>query len=198
MKMDDILLEIPKDIDPIDWHNINDLAKNHQLFLKLSADEHKKLILNISAGISIYRLSSQYFCLDPKDKRVTYFMHYLVGNNGKIGDFVWQSLVWTNPKYAYLSGLPQKIFFEQLLPKFGTIITDSEQTWDGKRFWKLRLRDAFDLGLNVYYYNFQDHQCIKMEDYGDFENIEEEVWGPSDLRKMRRMLITSKTLSERR
>lgn len=81
------------------------------------------------------------------------------------------------------------------MPKFGTILTDSEQTWDGKRFWKHRIAEAFDNNLNVYFYDFSNHTIIKLNDNQDFRQAEliYDIWG-SNKHKMKRIVISNKEL----
>lgn len=191
-----LLKEMPQNIEPLDWHSINDPEENRLLYQKLSTNKYKKHIMQIFSNADLHQLGSQFFCLDSKMKRVTYYMKYEVGNNGKLGSFVWQSLVWSLPSAAYVAGLPQLIFFEKLLPKFGTIATDSQQTWDGRRFWKLRIADAFNKQLNVFFYNFANHEIIKIDSYDDFESLSarKDVWGETDKHKMKRMVISNKDL----
>lgn len=186
----------PMDIDDLDWHDLNIIEKNKAEYRVLSANKWKKLVKRINDYASIYKHNSKYFCLDNKLHELTYFMKYQVGNNGKIGDYVWQSLVWTNPIATYIEGYPQQMFFEFLLPKFGTIITDSEQTWNGKRFWIYRIQDAFNMGLNVYFYDFSTQNIIKMQNYQDFVHAQRmyDIWGDTNKHLMKRMLLTNKEL----
>lgn len=187
---------MPMNIDDLDWHDLYDIKKNRQFYKDLSANQYKKELLKVFSDATIYQLKSQFFCLDDNAERVTYYMKYEVGNNSKIGSFVYQSLVWVHEGSPYLSGIPQKIFFEQLLPKFGTIITDSQQTWHGKRFWKLRIAEAFEKNLNVYFYDFSNHHITKIEDYSGFEEAEmhNDIWGPFNAHKMKRIIISNKEL----
>jgi hypothetical protein len=192
-----MLQEMPQDIESIDWHKLNDSSENEELYRKLNTSKYKKHILTAFDKAEIFQQGSQYFCLDARMKQITYYMKYEVKNNGKLGSYVWQSLVWTYPAASYISGVPQKMFFEYLLPKFGTIIADSQQTWDGKRFWRLRLAEAFQKKLNVYFYDFSNHAIEKIDDYKHFEECDKRrgIWGPSDLNQMKRMVISNKDLS---
>ena len=82
------------------------------------------------------------------------------------------------------------------MSKFGTILTDSEQTWDGKRFWGRRISEAFDKGLNVYLYDFSNHKIINIEDNTHFRQAEliHDIWGTTNKHKMKRMVISNKEL----
>ena len=183
-------------ISPIDWHNLNDIEKNQMQFKIFTINKYKKIIEQVDNFATIYKLGSQYFCLDVKFRKVTYYMKYQVSNNGKLGDVVWQSLVWIDPGAPYIRGYPQNIFFNYLLPKFSTIITDSEQTWDGRRFWNWRIIDAFNMNLNVYFYDFANHKIVKMNNVDDFRQAQSiyDIWGNTNRHLMKRMLITNKEL----
>lgn len=196
MKLEELLMEIPRDIGNIDWHFLNKVDQNKEFYKELAANKYKKVIEKLTPTATVYRIGSQYFCLDLDFKQVTYYMKFEVGNNGKIGSYVWQSLVWTNDSFEYTKHYPQKIFFRDLLPKFGNIITDSEQTWDGKRFWVYRIIDAFNMGLNVYFYDFGSHNIIKMNDMNDFVQAQStyDIWGVSNAHSMKRMIITKNQL----
>lgn len=196
MKIEDILIETPLNIENIDWHYLNDDVKNREMYRIFAIKKFKKVVEQVNSVATIYRDGSQYFCLDTELKRITYYMKFEVGNNGKIGDYVWQSLVWRDFTIRYLSTIPQKMFFKYLLPKFGCILTDSEQSWDGRRFWALRISDAFTMNLNVYFYNFDGHKLVKMNNINDFRQVQAQydVWGGNDKHRMKRMVITNKIL----
>lgn len=196
MKVEDILIETPMDIDDIDGHFLNDVQQNRDFYRVLVGKKWKKSIETLSPNAIVYKDRSQYFCLDRELKLVTYYMTYEVNNNSKIGDYVWQSLVWTNDTVPYIRYYPQKIFFKDLLPKFGTIMTDSKQTWNGKRFWRYRIQDAFNMNLNVYFYNFDGHVIVKMNDMNDFRQAQSnyDIWGGTNKHLMKRMLLTTKEL----
>lgn len=185
-----------QDIDSLDWHKLNEPSENEEIYRKFSADKYKKSVLKVFDKAEIFKDGSRYFCLDSRLKRVTYYMKYEVKNNGRLGQFVWQSLVWSFPAASYISGIPQKMFFEFLLPKFGTIVTDSQQTWDGKRFWRLRIAEALEKKLNVYFYDFSNHEIEKIEDYDHFAecDLKRGIWGPSNIHQMKRMVISNKEL----
>lgn len=191
-----LLQEMPQDITQLDYHSLNNKTTNEKLYKKLSAIKYKKHIMTVFDKAYLYKEGANFFCLDDKLQRVTYYMTYNVTSVSKLGRSVWQTLVWADPLASYISGIPQKIFFDHLLTKFDTILTDSQQTWDGKRFWKLRIADAFEKNLNVFFYNFANHELIKINNRDDLEaytNLKD-IWGPSNLHKMKRIVISSKDL----
>jgi hypothetical protein len=200
MKANEIILEMPQLIDDLydmDWndHSLNRNIYNN--FLR-SKYRNKEKILQLSDFASIYKQGSEYFCLDSSVKRVTYFMKYQVSNNGILGQFVWQSLVWTDPEFhpIYLQNIPANIFFNHLLPKFHTIVTDSHQTWNGRRFWELRIADALHKNLNVYFFNFQNRELIPVKSYAELHEFQRkyDIWGAAPSSTMKRMVISDKEL----
>jgi hypothetical protein len=136
-------------------------------------------------------------CLDTQLEQITYDMTFEKRNHHKLGEYVWQSGVWVKEGYSYLDGLARKIFFDFLLKDNQVILTDSVQSWDGKRFWMNCIGRAFDKGLNVYYFDFKTEELIKIKDkqtWEAFKNEHKDIWGKTDRHKMKRMIITSKTL----
>lgn len=206
MKLIDVfrnLYESPMNIPDIDWHDLNIDEKNAKLYKDLIRKKYQRKIkiLQLTDYAVVYQYKTEYFCLDSNAKRVTYYMKYQVGNNGVLYNYVWQSLVWIDPKYHYdyLDKIPAKIFFEYLLPKYHTIITDSEQTWYGKRFWQYRIIDALKKGLNVYFFDFDTKKLKQLHVYDELSNYQAEydIWGETNIHKMKRMVITDRTYPER-
>ena len=180
-----------------------DIEKNKRFYRHCigKAYKYKEKILELNDHAIIYRFKSEYFCLDSELKRVTYYLKYKVDNNGTLGQYVWQSLVWVDPTIQdrYLTGIPKQIFFDYLLPKFHTIITDSEQTFYGKRFWQQSIAMAFDKNLNVYFFDFAGRILKKLQsidELADFQNTYD-IWGPAKKHEMKRMVITDKELTEK-
>lgn len=200
MKIEDLFEMSPKEIDSLDWFALNDPEENRKEYVKRLRGkfQYKKLILKFSETAAIYQHGNEFFCMDAKLQRITYYMSYEVAKHRKIGNYVWQSLVWTSAvvHISYLKEIPQKIFWEQLFPKFGTILTDSEQTWQGRRFWEYRIAEALEKKLNVYYFDFAKNQLEKLNDFDELRIFQQKynIWGEQDANALRRMLITSKKL----
>ncbi|MDF4310680.1 hypothetical protein P3697_26995 [Vibrio parahaemolyticus] len=128
------------------------------------------------------------------DPRIAYAVKVQVSDE-KIGlSACTQVMVWANPRNEeVLLGFPRKIF-NHLLEKHVIMITDKEQTPDGKRFWERRISNAFEDGLFVYYNDASDGetnlQLIPDEDEF-FETYEPLGWG-DDPDHMHKMFIISK------
>ena len=62
-----------------------------------------------------------------------------------------QVIVWANPRNEeLLIGFPRKMF-NHLLQKYVIMVTDKQQTPDGKRFWERRIIQALDDNKFVYF-----------------------------------------------
>lgn len=192
------LFETPQTIQDLDNPTELDLVdkdKNRALYEAYSgpAYRYKKEVLKLTDAATIYQHKTEFFCLDTDLKKVTYYMRYKVGTHKKLGQYVWQSMVWVSPRVQarYMNGIARKIFFDFLLSKFHTILTDSEQTWKGQRFWEISIGAALDQSLKVFYFDFATQQVIPFTDNDDLSDFQKkyDIWGNSKTHALRRMII---------
>lgn len=203
MKLDEVdpLTEAPLLIADLDWHQLNDKEYNTQQYYELLKYKYKKEIYKLTDTASIYNIRTTYFCLDRERKQITYYMTCQVNSNKYLGSYVWQSLVWVNKKehlLGYMRDIPAKVFFEKLLTKYQTIITDSEQTWHGRRFWEYRVVEALHKGLNVYFYNFENNMLKQIHDADEVDQLQRQyqIWDANQVvAKKKRLVITTKTFN---
>jgi hypothetical protein len=91
-----------------------------------------------------------------------------------------QILVWASPENEdFLIGFPRKMF-NHFLQKYVVMITDKQQTFDGKRFWERRIVDAFRENHFVYFFdkNLSENKLQRIESSDDFfETFEPLGWG---------------------
>jgi hypothetical protein len=202
MKLED-LYETPRtiaDLDDPSELDLMDKVKNKAYYNEYSGPkyQHKKKLFDLTEYAAVFQYKTEFFCLDTNRKRVTYYMHYKVNNNKILGQYVWQSLVWTLDIVhgEYLVGVASKIFFDYLLPKFEVIVTDSEQTWKGQRFWKISIGTAINKGLNVYFYDFANHNIQQLTDTDELDDYQAkyDIWGIKPAHEMKRMVISNKKL----
>lgn len=193
MKIDHMLTEMPQIINNIDWHELNKIASNKQSYSKLLDLSNKRLIKKLTKDAFVYQQGCMFFCLDNSSKKVTYYMTFNVGASKTIGHFVYQSLVWVDDTVMYTKHLASNMFWYELFTNYESIITNSEQTWDGKRFWLNRIRDAFGNGLNVYLYDFKLQELTKMNSLSEFSDVHDlgEIWDNQPIFKSKRMVISS-------
>jgi hypothetical protein len=202
MKLEEIILvESPYSIPDLDWHDLNDPNKNKAGYAIFCGKkyQYKHKLMQLTENAAVYNQGTEYFCLDYESKRITYYMKNQVANKNFLGgNFAWQSMVWADPSKTskYLSGIPKKIFWEHLFKKYGTVVTDSEQTWHGRRFWEIRIAEALDNNINVYFCNFATKFIKKLEKFDDLNEyqLEYNIWGTQKGSDLKRMVITNKDL----
>lgn len=93
-------------------------------------------------------------------------------------------------------GIPKIVFFDYLLPTFGTIVTDTEQTADGKRFWMSAVVEALNNPSKYEVYIFDrsnvKNSVIKINSLEHFETFENTIWGDSEMFKYKLIAISLK------
>ena len=190
-----ILLEVPQTIIDIgDEHVLNDKLGNIKLARKIQANSKKKVVKELEAAVTLYELPEKYVVLDetnPAVPRVIYFVWYKIQNlnfiNRKAAS---QILVWRAGGYPILTGLAEYVFNELILPITGTIVTDYQQTNNGKRFWQDRIGKALKAKKYVYYVNFQPERVIKQINHiSDLEDLDKQAYGVHQKFRQRRLII---------
>lgn len=155
--------------------------------------------LKIADGFNLYSKNNETSIrlIDHRnidDPRIAYAVKVQVSEDRIGHSTCTQVMVWANPRNEEaLIGFPRKIF-NHLLEKHIIVITDKEQTPDGKRFWERRISNAFEDGLFVYYKDASsgDGELQSIQDEDEFfETYEPLGWGYDD-EHMHKMFIISK------
>ncbi|NOS87376.1 MAG: hypothetical protein HOP34_02335 [Methylococcaceae bacterium] len=138
--------------------------------------------------------------LDRTDKdnpRIVYAVDIKINQQVIAHHTCTQVLVWASPSNEdLLIGFPRKIF-NHLLKRYAIMITDQEQTPDGKRFWERRIVQAFNDGLLVYFYDTMNHLLMTIKNSDDFfENYEPESWGNDKVHKNILFIISATPISQ--
>lgn len=187
-----IILINKNKLDDLDEFSINRAQYTYLINL---AD--KTVIKTFNENRILYFIDDKYFVLDTEQKKILYYLQYETSFSSKLGgSFLWQSLVWRDKKAKELNTLPHKLFFEKLLPKYKTVVTDGKQTLDGQRFWDYQIACAIENNLNIYYYNTKTKFLEKISSLIEFEKAIQkyEIWGNTKLHEQKLMVITSKQL----
>lgn len=104
-----------------------------------------------------------------------------------------QILVWKRPgNEEALNGFPAKMF-THFLQKYIVMITDKQQTADGKRFWENRIVQAFQQSFFVYFCdkNLGENKLLLIENSDDFfEYFEPLGWGNDKLHQNKLFMIS--------
>jgi hypothetical protein len=198
MKASEFINEMPQTFSTYKPNELHNKENNHELYLQFSRMPNKDELFSLSATSKVYIHSKEIYCLDSSIQRVTYDMEFNTKTDPLIGTFVWQASVWHSKIDPITTGLPDKVFFEYLIPTYGTVLTDSRQSWDGARYWMGLIPKAFDKGLQVYYVDFEKRTTQHIPDVGYWKSFYAKmgdiIWTPAKVGKMRRMTITTKSL----
>lgn len=132
-----------------------------------------------------------YYFLE-RNSSVIYFVHYKMIKGGGLR-FGRQILVWRDSADIAASGFAKHIFWERLLPRFKALISDTQQTPNGKAFWGYMIDEAFSRGTPVYFYDRSSNpnRLIQIEDLTKLRQHDQEIWGTSN-----RHLQTHAVISE--
>jgi len=118
------------------------------------------------------------------DGVVEYFANYKSKSYQSLlkGRMIRQVLVQRNHFSIDSANIPKKVFFDYLLPTFGTIVTDEEQTADGKKFWLHATSEALDNPdkYTVYVLNKTKGQTIEIVDHEHFKSLTDSIWGDTE------------------
>lgn len=130
------------------------------------------------------------------DERIIYLMEFERDSTRLLGGFVIQRWLWIDKAYkSEIGDLPNRMFNE-LIDDYFTVVADSEQTADGKKFWTRQLHAAFGKGLNVYYADFNKNALKQLQKPSDINRYDFAygVWTRAESSLDKVFVISSKNL----
>lgn len=71
---------------------------------------------------------------------------------------------------VFSAGMPHDIFWNELYKKCGVLVSDSEQTDDGRKFWLFQVREAMKRGLTV---RFIDTNSATYDDANNMDELDD-------------------------
>lgn len=191
MKVEE-LCETPQYTFPQEF-GLDDINSNRSQTRELL--KKPKTPLRSIGDYTLYEFSRAFALIKNEPAEIAYivrFQHSFVKLLGR--SCVSQILVWRNNLVPETRDLATEIFFGHLLPNTKTIITDSYQTDDGKRFWENRIQDAFRLGLHVYYASLvPNREIVKISSIKEFMDLKNDknIWGDHQVNQAKKVIITS-------
>lgn len=179
---------------------LNKPSLNKQLAKKFIAkypEQYSVDNLCLPNGFELKAKNNKIRLLDRRDinhPRIAYAVDIKISHE-RIGQkSCTQILVWaSSDNEDLLIGFPRKIF-NHLLETYTIMITDQEQTPDGKRFWERRIAQAFKDGRLVYFFDkTNSHSNLeRIKNNDDFlENYETKGWGNDELYKNSLFIISA-------
>ncbi|AUF99813.1 hypothetical protein CXQ81_04145 [Pseudomonas sp. 09C 129] len=104
-----------------------------------------------------------------------------------------QNLVWRSPNAqhaAVLRDVAHKVFFNYVLERYDVILSDNQQTGEGKFFWQRQMSNALAFGLHVYYYQMMTALLQPILTQDDLNNLEDQLWSEHDDQQYHLALIS--------
>lgn len=167
---------------------------NHEQFLKINKSLRTKVLETISGG-TLVRYGQNYYLLNPSFERVSFFSFIETKKFRLLGRYVTQVGVWRHDT-APATGVAKHVFFKYLLPMFGTIISDTDQTMEGRRFWSDRIVDALRNKFYVYAYFVSANKLVSLKYESDYAKIVNRVYGDAKKYQLIRLVISNKAFDE--
>jgi len=127
------------------------------------------------------------------DDEIIYFVRYRkVKANGN--SFGRQVLVARKRSNVLSTGVALHVFYKYLLPRFGALISDTQQTQHGKAFWDYAIAEAFKKPLLVYFLDRRStpNRALPLVSPKDVDKHSKEIWGTDD-GHLRTHVVISKT-----
>jgi len=108
-----------------------------------------------------------------------------------------QNLVWRSPNAqhsAVLRDVAQKVFFHYILERYDVILSDNQQTHEGKFFWQRQMSNALALNLHVYYYQMLTASLKPIANQDELNDLEDQLWSEDDGQEYHLALISKVAL----
>lgn len=192
------ITESPQLSDP-DTFGLDNESKNKAMLVRLEAD--KVSVLEQGPVYELFETKkgpNRFIVLKNKNRgTIDYMINHIAVNTKPLGKTVTQVKLWRNMNSPGAAGITKRMFYDVLLKRFGTIVSDRIQTVRGKEFWIIRLAESTGLGFKVGLLD-ETKKIVKWfdpkhEDYQDWiGRMETEGWGLDDHYADMRFVITRK------
>ncbi len=191
------LFESPQIVRSTDF-DLGDVVKNKKeantlLAASVEVFEDNKLFKFFRAGKDT---EGTIAVVSKATARLTFVVDYVVHSLVGLPNVVTQVKIWRDAEGDVPVSVTKNTFFEILLKKHKTIVSDSEQTPDGRGFWISRISEASQSGLKVGLYreSTKSVSWFDPEEHGPSATEwakKQGAWGTSDFFKGYRFVITS-------
>ena len=191
------IISAPRDIGVLNQdYTDRELAKLKKLLIyagksKYIGTHNRASLYEVASGSTRYIFMS-------KDGEVLYFVKHSIVKSFSFAP-IRQVLLCRLEYNLHTTGLPKHVFFDILLPRYGSIVTDTQQTEKGKSFWLYACALAFKTGKYVYFVDARKKgtPLIKrVVDDADFDSYVPTIWGNSHLNERTLAVISTKLLPE--
>jgi hypothetical protein len=189
-----ILTDMPQITEPTDFGYAKKSVRVDTL-KKLRSESYDKIAtVDVGGGETrdLYQTGSKksgyLWCFDTNpsgEEEVTYLVKYIPttlhgGKGVRVPPTLTQVAVWNNRAYNPILGtrsLPSVVFQDILLPRFGAMSSDSQQTQKGKEFWEQQIQSALK-SPSLYVYLSKPHGLVRVATQIELRQLYDEAWGP--------------------
>ena len=175
MKIDDIITETPQ---LIALDNVNVVDAEKECKNALSSGNYE-IIEIFSKDTKLCHINGCYFL--ATNNTIGYLVKYSkVDMPGNLipASATRQVLIKRFPDASpYAAGIGAKVFWNYLFPKYNCLVSDSQQTQDGKRIWEYRIAEALDKNLTVRLINTNDKTFVDIKSKDEMEQVLKTAWG---------------------
>lgn len=170
-------------------------AKLEKLLQNPKLKKVKLTLAGIPSSLVLFHVDNIYAAakfFEGEEPQLVYWVTYVVRSIfGK--KVVTQQKVWADTSTYGVPGLAKHIFYNKLLKNHDAVMTDSQQTRDGQRFWFSRVHEAIRDNKFVYYWNKKANSLAQLDNnYGKLFK-EEQVWSDVSSLAEEKLIIISKT-----
>ena len=177
--------ESPMRIPSLVIPKLENYKENKKLFKTLSQRTDKQFIGHYNNNVELWKIckgrETEIFGVIPGETCVGYYVRWeLQGSHFVDTDWCTQVLVWAGVS-PYTKGLPDKIFFDYIIPETGTVVSDGEQTVRGEHFWQRMIAIAFSSDkYKVYLIDLNKKRVKRISTYEEYRTLYESKncpWG---------------------
>ena len=172
----EILVEHPLRITSLVVHKLENPHDNKKLFKTLIQRKDKQFVGNYGEHVELWKVvkgrETEIFGVVPERSYVGYYVRWERQDAYFIDtDWATQVLVWAGVS-PFTKGLPDKVFYDYVLPETGTVVSDSEQSARGEHFWQRMIAMAFeDTKYKVYLIDFNKKIVKRINKYDDYVKL---------------------------
>lgn len=99
--------------------------------------------------------------IDKTDREIKYLVQYDRQSFPGVGTGIVQIALWRLDDYAPNLGITRRVFFDHLLPMFGTVVCDETQTHAARSFWIRVMAQAHAAGLKVGFLDMRTGESLR-------------------------------------
>lgn len=183
-----------EDFQRLDMTDSNSALYHELMGIRYVEDISSHLTVPVPPGYRILRIDTRYdngfevALVSDATKSVIYYnkvneMQDVALTKNLEDKRVTQVLLWRSSDYAYKSVLrdvPESVFFDYLLKNYLIVVSDSQQTTDGSRFWGSCITRALATNLYVYHYSLMRGHVERIETKQDLDARRALIWGSEE------------------